>query len=56
LETSGEKSESPEQITNVVMCAFELARSIASTTMRMSAEFLPVYARCGMSISSMAAS
>ena len=42
FETSGEKSESPEQTTKVVMCAFDVARSIASTTMRMSAEFFPV--------------
>ena len=42
FETSGEKSESPEQTTNVVMCSFGSDRSIASTTMRMSAEFLPV--------------
>ena len=42
LETSGEKSESPERITKVVMWPLEATRSIASTTMRMSAEFLPV--------------
>ena len=42
LETSGEKSESPEQITKVVMWPFEATRSMASTTIRMSAEFLAV--------------
>ena len=41
FETSGEKSESPEQITKVVMWSLEATRSMASTTMRMSAEFLP---------------
>ncbi len=40
FETSGEKSESPEQITKVVMWPFEATRSMASTTIRMSAEFL----------------
>ena len=42
FETRGEKSESPEQITNVVMWVLAVARSMASTTMRMSAEFFPV--------------
>jgi hypothetical protein len=42
FETSGEKSESPERITKVVMWAFAPTRSMASTTIRMSAEFLPV--------------
>ncbi len=39
-------------MTNVVMCSFADARSIASTTIRMSAEFFPVIRCCGMSISS----
>ena len=52
FETSGEKSESPEPITKVVMWALFEARSIASTTIRMSAEFLPVMRCCGMSMSS----
>ena len=41
FDTSGEKSLSPETMTNVSMCAFEYDRSIASTTRRMSALFLP---------------
>ena len=56
LETSGEKSESPETITKVSTWGLLQARSIASTTRRMSAEFLPVWLRLGISISSMAAS
>ena len=54
FETRGEKSESPEPITNVVMCSLFDARSIASTTIRMSAEFFPVILCWGMSISSKA--
>ena len=42
LETSGEKSESPETITKVSTWSLLQARSMASTTRRMSAEFLPV--------------
>ena len=38
------------------MCSFDQARSMASTARRMSAEFLPVMLRRGISISSMAAS
>src|SRR3990172_2157120 len=56
LETRGEKSLSPEAITKVSMCSLEYDRSMASTTMRISAEFLPLYDRRGISISSMAAS
>ena len=56
LETSGEKSESPDTITKVSMCSLDQARSMASTTRRMSAEFLPVMLRRGISMSSMAAS
>src|SRR5438067_2350671 len=56
LETSGEKSESPEAITKRSMCSFEYDMSMASTAMRMSAEFFPEYDRPGISISSMAAS
>ena len=56
LETSGEKSESPEAITKQLMCSFWNDMSMASTTMRMSAEFLPPTDFCGTSISSMAAS
>ena len=56
FETSGEKSESPEAITNRSMCSFEYDMSIASTAMRISAEFFPEYERPGISISSMAAS
>ena len=41
FETSGEKSESPEQTTKQLMCSFWKDMSIASTTSRMSAEFLP---------------
>ena len=41
LETSGEKSESPEATTKQLMCSFWNDMSIASTTSRMSAEFLP---------------
>src|ERR1700751_5356415 len=47
LDTSGEKSESPETTTNVLICSFEYARSMASTHRRMSAEFLPVWLRRG---------
>src|SRR5947208_3741940 len=50
--TSGEKSLSPETITNVSMCSLLQLRSMASTTSRMSAEFLPVDSRRGISISS----
>src|SRR3970040_258567 len=56
VETRGEKSLSPEAITKVSMCSFEYERSMAQTTMRISAEFLPLYDRRGISISSMAAS
>ena len=56
FETSGEKSESPETITKVSTWGLLQARSMASTTRRMSAEFLPVWDRLGISISSMAAS
>ena len=56
FDTSGEKSLSPLRITKVSMWSFEYARSIASTHMRMSAEFLPVMTRLGISISSTAAS
>ena len=56
LETSGEKSLSPVRIAKVSMCPLEWAMSMASTTMRMSAEFLPAAPRLGTSISSMAAS
>ena len=45
LETSGEKSESPETMTKVSTWGLLQARSIASTTRRMSAEFLPVWLR-----------
>ena len=41
LETSGEKSESPEATTKQLMCSFWNDMSMASTTRRMSAEFLP---------------
>ena len=40
LETSGEKSESPEQTTKQSMCSFWKDMSIASTTRRMSARVL----------------
>ena len=56
IETRGEKSESPETITNVSMWGLLQARSMASTTRRISAEFLPVWLRLGISISSIAAS
>ena len=53
LATSGEKSLSPETTTKVSMCSLLQLRSMASTTRRMSAEFLPVLSRRGISISSM---
>ena len=56
LLTSGEKSESPEATTKQLMCSFWNDMSIASTTRRMSAEFLPPTDFCGTSISSIAAS
>src|ERR1700738_5340295 len=56
FDTSGEKSESPDAITNRSMCSLEYDMSIASTAMRMSAEFFPEYDRPGISISSIAAS
>lgn len=52
LETSGEKSESPDRIANVSMWVLVRHISIASTDRRMSAEFLPVCARSGISMSS----
>src|SRR5262249_14838044 len=54
LETSGEKSESPLMMTKVSTCALVYQRSSAWTTMRMSAEFLPDWRTCGISISSKA--
>ena len=42
LETSGEKSESPERMAKVSMWSLVRQISIASTARRMSAEFLPV--------------
>ena len=54
FETSGEKSESPVTIANVSMCSFAAARSMTSTTIRMSALFLPESAFFGISISSIA--
>jgi hypothetical protein len=56
LETRGEKSESPEHTTKQSMCSFWNDMSIASTTRRMSAEFLPPTDFWGTSMSSMAAS
>ena len=56
LETRGEKSESPEATTKQLMCSFWNDMSMASTTSRMSAEFLPPTDFWGTSISSMAAS
>jgi hypothetical protein len=56
LETSGEKSESPETITKVSTCALPWHSSMASTTRRMSALFLPDTLGEGISISSTAAS
>ncbi len=54
--TNGEKSESPDRMANVSMWSFVRHISIASTESLMSAEFLPVYARSGISISSMPSS
>ena len=56
LETSGEKSESPERIAKVSMWFLVRHISTASTARRMSAEFLPVKARSGISMSSMPSS
>src|SRR5471032_3186195 len=56
FDTRGEKSESPEATTKTSMWSLDQAMSMASTTMRMSAEFFPEYEREGISINSMAAS
>src|SRR5947207_5234856 len=54
FETRGEKSESPDTRAKASMWDLPYARSRASTTMRMSAEFLPLYRDWGTSISSIA--
>jgi hypothetical protein len=56
LLTSGEKSLSPVMSTKPSTCVLVYERSSASTTMRMSAEFLPLMRACGISMSSNAAS
>ena len=54
--TTGEKSESPDRIAKVSMWLLVRHISTASTARRMSAEFLPVLARSGISMSSMPSS
>ena len=54
--TSGEKSESPVTSANTPMCGLVCASSSASTTILMSALFLPLSLRPGISISSTPAS